>query len=148
MDPFENKKIYFILVMESSKNDLHTFYIRSILLWLIFLLTHLFDRFLNWFIKKWNKSSKLYLSFSLPFLPWNFHIEMILLKSFQWKNLFWYWINPSTNFIYDLSLIKPTMYEYILYSIKTFKKSVNLISLYSKQLFSLYSFLQMIFLGD
>ena len=78
IDPFENKKIYFILVMESSKNDLHTFYIRSILLWLIFLLTHLFDRFLNWFIKKWNKSSKLYLSFSLPFLPWNFHIKMIL----------------------------------------------------------------------
>ena len=109
IDPFENKKIYFILVMESSKNDLHTFYIRSILLWLIFLLTHLFDRFLNWFIKKWNKSSKLYLSFFLPFLPWNFHIEMILLKSFQWK-IFFDIEKTFYKFIHGLSFIKATMY--------------------------------------
>ena len=107
-----NKKKYFILVMESSKNDLHTFYIRSILLWLIFLLTHLFDRFLNWFIKKWNKSSKLYLSFSLPFLPWNFHITMILWETFK-KRYFMslqisahkcYWfLNSNISTFYDFS---------------------------------------------
>ena len=124
-------KILFFLVMKSSKNDLFTFYIRSFQLWLIFLLTYLFDRFLNWFIKKWNKSSKLYLSFSLPFLPWNFHITMIL----------WQLSNKNNFIIANIHLNVPLLF--LLYL--QFRIWIGWLT--RNKLFGSDSFLQLIFFG-
>ena len=85
MSHIANKKKYFIFILLWKA-------VKMIYILFIFVLLYydsyffwptFFDRFLNWFIKKWSKSSKLYLSFSLPFLPWNFHITMILWETFK-----------------------------------------------------------------